>query len=94
MNGCDHQPVQTDLSQAIKTAQELYPDVEFKHSNFEEYIEALHEKLADDMTTITGELRSQQTDGWYTLANTASARIYIKQMNAKCQMMLEKWLNR
>ncbi|MDB8558128.1 alpha-mannosidase [Turicibacter sanguinis] len=90
MNGCDHQPVQTDLSQAIKTAQELYPDVEFKHSNFEEYIEALHEKLADDMTTITGELRSQQTDGWYTLANTASARIYIKQMNAKCQMMLEK----
>lgn len=90
MNGCDHQPVQTDLSQAIKTAQALYPDMEFKHSNFEEYIAALNEKLADDMTTITGELRSQQTDGWYTLANTASARIYIKQLNANCQMMLEK----
>lgn len=90
MNGCDHQPVQTDLSQAIKTAQELYPEVEFKHSNFEDYIKALHENLATDMATITGELRSQQTDGWYTLANTASARIYIKQMNAKCQMMLEK----
>ena len=90
MNGCDHQPVQTDLSQAIKTAQALYPDIAFKHSNFEEYIAALNEKLADDMTTITGELRSQQTDGWYTLANTASARIYIKQLNANCQMMLEK----
>lgn len=90
MNGCDHQPVQTNLSQAIKTAQKLYPEIEFKHSNFEDYIKALHENLATDMATITGELRSQQTDGWYTLANTASARIYIKQMNAKCQMMLEK----
>ncbi len=90
MNGCDHQPVQTDLSQAIKTAQELYPNVEFKHSNFEDYIQSLHENLATDMTTITGELRSQETDGWYTLANTASSRVYIKQMNAKCQMMLEK----
>ena len=90
MNGCDHQPVQTDLSQAIKVAQELYPDIEFKHSNFEDYIESLNEELAADMATITGELRSQETDGWYTLANTASARIYIKQLNAKCQMMLEK----
>ena len=77
MNGCDHQPVQTDLSQAIKVAQELYPDIEFKHSNFEDYIESLNEELAADMATITGELRSQETDGWYTLANTASARIYI-----------------
>ena len=90
MNGCDHQPVQTDLSQAIKVAKELYPDVEFVHSNFEDYIKALNENLAEDMATITGELRSQQTDGWFTLANTASARIYIKQMNTKCQMMLEK----
>ena len=36
---------------------------------------------------IKGELRSQETDGWYTLANTASARIYLKQMNARCEAL-------
>ncbi len=90
MNGCDHQPVQTDLSEAIKIAQKLYPDIEFVHSNFEDYIEAITKEVPDDLATIYGELRSQQTEGWYTLANTASSRIYIKQMNARCQMLFEK----
>lgn len=90
MNGCDHQPVQTDLSDAIKTAQKLFPEVEFIHSNFPEYINQVKNNLKDDLATIKGELRSQQTDGWYTLANTASSRIYLKQMNYKCQMLFEK----
>ncbi|MGL4798611.1 MAG: alpha-mannosidase [Cellulosilyticaceae bacterium] len=90
MNGCDHQPVQTDLSKAIETAKKLYPDVEFIHSNFMEYIEAVSKEVPEDLSTIKGELRSQETEGWYTLANTASARIYIKQMNARCQMLFEK----
>ena len=30
MNGCDHQPVQKDLSAAIETARRLYPDIEFR----------------------------------------------------------------
>lgn len=90
MNGCDHQPVQPDLTKAIEMAKKVYPDVEFIHSNFEDYIKDLKTELKDDMATIKGELRSQQTDGWYTLANTASSRIYIKQMNAKCQMLFEK----
>lgn len=90
MNGCDHQPVQTNLSDAIKTAKKVYPNVDFIHSNFEDYIKCVKSELKDDLSTITGELRSQQTDGWYTLANTASSRIYIKQANAKCQMLFEK----
>lgn len=90
LNGCDHQPVQTDLSEAIEKANELYPDVEFVHSNFPEYIEELKKELPENLNVITGELRSQRTDGWYTLANTASSRIYLKQMNTHCQMLLEK----
>lgn len=90
MNGCDHQPVQTDLSSAIETAKKLYPDIEFVHSNFEDYIKDVKSELKKDLATIKGELRSQQTDGWYTLANTASSRIYLKQMNTKCQMLFEK----
>ncbi len=90
MNGCDHQPVQRDLSAALKTATDLYPNMTFVHSNFETYVEQLQESLPRDMVTVRGELRSQQTNGWYTLANTASARIHLKQMNCRCQMLLEK----
>lgn len=89
MNGCDHQPIQADLSKAIKTARELYPDITFKHSNFNDYIRDLTETLPESLKEIKGELRSQQTDGWGTLVNTASARMYLKQMNRETETLLE-----
>ena len=90
MNGCDHQPVQTDLSLALSTARELYPDMEFIHGTFEKYIQSLKEDLPLDLAVVRGELRSQNTDGWFTLANTASTRIYLKQMNQRTQTLFEK----
>jgi alpha-mannosidase len=90
MNGCDHQPVQTNISEAIETAKRLYPDVDFRHSNFNDYIHELKQTLPDKLPTILGELRNQRTDGWSTLVNTASSRIYLKQMNQECQSLLEK----
>ncbi|RXZ79421.1 alpha-mannosidase [Paenibacillaceae bacterium] len=90
MNGCDHQPVQTDLPDALETARALYPDVDFVHSSFEDYLDALRSQLPDNLVTVQGELRSQHTDGWGTLVNTASARIYLKQMNQLGQTLLEK----
>ncbi|WP_340372621.1 alpha-mannosidase [Peribacillus sp. FSL E2-0218] len=90
MNGCDHQPIQVDVGEAIKVAEDLFPDITFVHSNFDDYMEALQESLPEQLQTITGELRNQRTDGWSTLVNTASARIYLKQMNQECQTLLEK----
>ncbi|CAM4093844.1 alpha-mannosidase [Streptococcus penaeicida] len=90
MNGCDHQPVQKDLSKAIKLAQELYPEISFKHSNFEDYISAVKAELLDNLSEVEGELISQETDGWYTLANTASSRIYLKKAQARSENLLEK----
>ncbi|MCP3740017.1 alpha-mannosidase [Rossellomorea sp. BNER] len=90
MNGCDHQPVQTDIPEALKTANELYPNIEFVHSNFDEYVQEVQQSLPGKLQTIKGELRNQRTDGWSTLVNTASARIYLKQMNQVCQTLLEK----
>jgi len=90
MNGCDHQPIQTDLPEAIETAKKLYSDVEFIHSNFNDYIEKLSETVPADLKSVDGELRSQQTDGWGTLVNTASARVYLKQMNRENEVLLEK----
>ncbi|KOR88481.1 alpha-mannosidase [Paenibacillus solani] len=90
MNGCDHQPIQTDLPEGIRTAKKLYPDTEFIHSNFDDYLKAVREKLPQDLSSVKGELRSQRTDGWGTLVNTASARVYLKQMNQHGQTLLEK----
>ncbi|OPH56356.1 alpha-mannosidase [Paenibacillus ferrarius] len=90
MNGCDHQPVQLDLPEAIQVANELFPDTTFVHSNFNDYLEAVQRSGKQELSTVKGELRSQRTDGWSTLVNTASARVYLKQMNQLGQAMLEK----
>ncbi|MGT2950942.1 alpha-mannosidase [Streptococcus cuniculi] len=90
MNGCDHQPVQKNLSEAIRVANELYPEITFVHSSFDEYVAAVKEHLPANLSQVTGELTSQETDGWYTLANTASARIYLKQAYVETSNLLEQ----
>lgn len=90
MNGCDHQPVQTNLSEALRVARELYPEHEFIHSNFDDYMKAVQESLPPKLSLTVGELRGQKTDGLFTLANTASARVPIKQLNQQNQTLLEK----
>ncbi|WP_217595357.1 alpha-mannosidase [Cohnella sp. GbtcB17] len=90
MNGCDHQPVQTDLPAALRTARDLYPGYEFAHSDLASYVAAVERASDRELTVVEGELRSQRTDGWFTLANTASSRVYIKQANARGQLLLER----
>lgn len=90
LNGVDHQPVQKDVTKAIKLANELYPNYEFVHSNFTDYLNDLHQGLPEDLDTVEGELTSQKTEGWYTLTNTASARTYLKQENHETSVLLEQ----
>ena len=52
--------------------------------------QAVQHALNHELSIVKGELRSQRTDGWSTLVNTASARVYLKQMNQLGQAMLEK----
>lgn len=86
MNGCDHTPYQANVTLAIKVANELYPDIEFVHSSFDQYLsEIKSDNKVQELTTIGGELTSQTTDGYYTLVNTASSRINQKILNARIQ---------
>lgn len=89
MNGCDHQPVQTDLSLAIERAKEKYPEYNFIHSNFTDYIDAVTKAMPSDIKPIVGELTSQDTDGWYNLVNTASSLVDLKIQNRKSELLLE-----
>ena len=91
MNGCDHSPVQKNIGQIIKKANALYEDYNFIHSNLDLYFKALEEEVGD-LDTIKGELRSQATDGWWTLNSTSSSRYYLKKYNKSLELRFEEIL--
>lgn len=90
MNGCDHQPLQKNITEAIRVARKLYPDIEFIHSDFKQYVEAMEKEISENFSTVKGELTSQETDGRWTLANTASSWIVLKQDNRAGETALER----
>lgn len=90
MNGCDHQPLQKNITEAIRVARKLYPDVEFIHSDFKKYVEAMEKEISENFSTVKGELTSQETDGRWTLANTASSWIGLKVDNRAGETALER----
>ena len=89
MNGSDHMPVQKNLSVAIKTAKEKYPDYNFIHSDFMTYVDAVVKKVPENLAVVEGELINQNTQGWYTLLNTASGHQNLKLLNRKSEIALE-----
>ncbi len=89
MNGCDHQPLQVNVGDIIEDVKADFPDVEIRHSNFRDYMAEMR-KYKDIFPDINGELYGQTTNGYHTLVNTASARLYMKQANHENQLTLEK----
>ena len=89
MNGCDHQPIQTDLQAAIKLANTLQDEVEVKQSNFKDYLEAVR-PYKDTFPVYEGEINGQLSAGACPLICTASAHVDIKQMNHDTQHLLER----
>ena len=87
MNGCDHQPLQKNLHEVIKLANEVQDEVTVKQSNIEEYLEQIREN-AKDLKVYEGEINSQFTSGWGNLICTASAHVDIKQDNHEAQHLL------
>jgi alpha-mannosidase/mannosylglycerate hydrolase len=90
MNGCDHTPCQLNISRLIATARRHLDD-EIIHSRLDDYCAAVAAE-AGDLPLVRGELRSEQTDGWGTLTNVLSSRLYLKQANWRCQKALERYL--
>lgn len=90
MNGCDHQPIQENLPEILARVQEEIED-ELLHSNLEKYIRRV-KKETDNLPVVSGELNNQYSDGNFTLRNTASSRVYLKQCNNRNQVLLEKYV--
>lgn len=89
MNGCDHQPVQANLIDIINRVRDAFPDVDIIHSNFMDYTNEVA-KFWNNIPRKSGEAFYQNTDGYFTLINTASSRLYMKQANHRNQLTLEK----
>ena len=89
MNGCDHQPVQVNLTEAITLANEVQDKVYVKQSNFKEYVDLIR-PYRDQLAAYQGEIAGQLTTGRCLLINTASCRMDIKQENQRVQNLLER----
>lgn len=89
MNGCDHQPLQKNLSQIIKTANAVQDKYEVKQSNLEDYLAKIR-PFKDQMSVYEGEIAGQYFNGYGLLINTASTHIDIKQKNHLGQHKLER----
>ncbi|MBQ7727592.1 MAG: alpha-mannosidase [Clostridia bacterium] len=89
MNGCDHQPIQTNLHEAIKLANEVQDEVEVKQSNFGIYVDEIR-KHKDGLKVFEGEIAGQYGSGYGALINTASTHVDIKQLNHDGQHQLER----
>ncbi len=90
LNGCDHQPVQTNLHEVIDVANQIYGDsIDIKQSNFKELFTNLR-PYKDRFSVIEGEINGQRTKGYCPLIDTASAHIRLKQKNHRGQNILER----
>ncbi len=89
MNGCDHQPIQTNLHKVIALANEVQDEVIVKQSNFKDYIEELR-PYRDTFPVFEGEINGQLSAGACPLICTASAHVDIKQKNHDVQHLLER----
>ena len=86
MNGCDHQPVQADLSTAFALAEELGYNVE--HTTADKFMSLLRPHK-DKFPKWVGEICQENGRGNRSLRETASARIYLKQQNYQANYLLE-----
>lgn len=86
LNGCDHQPVQANLSKVLATAKELGYDIE--HTTAEDYMSLLR-PYKEQFPKWVGEVCQENSKGVRSLRETASARIYLKQQNYSANYLLE-----
>ena len=89
MNGCDHQPLQKDLTDAIRLANEVQTEVLVKQSNFPDYLREIS-RYRDLFPVYEGEINGQLSEGRCPLICTASAHVDIKQDNRTAEHLLSR----
>ena len=88
-NGCDHFPVQRDCGRILAALGLAFPDVEFKHGSFADYLAALRASGFEGRR-FRGELLGGKQH--HILSGVWSARMPLKQANDECQHLLARIL--
>lgn len=85
--GTDHQEADPRMPRLIRLLSERIPDVEFRHVNYDEAVEALRGER-EGLPVYRGELRGGRFHPF--LPGVYSMRMPIKQKNAACEAALER----
>ncbi|MBC8446862.1 MAG: hypothetical protein H8D78_03845 [Chloroflexi bacterium] len=88
LNGTDHHEAQPGLPQAIARAAERLGGDRLIHSTLPDYVAAVR-AAGMDFPVVRGELR--QCKRHHLIPGVLSTRMWIKQRNAACQTLLERW---
>ncbi len=92
LNGNDHMEPWADLSHLLRVAREQISDVEIVHASLPMYVAQVQADIAErniELSVVHGELRNSKRH--HLLPGVTSTRMWIKQRNARAQMLLEKW---
>jgi alpha-mannosidase len=93
MAGADHHAAQHDLPEVIAALNAMVPQVRFSLSTLEEYtaaVTAWARERGGKLPVLSGELRAGHRHAW-ALQGTHGSRLYLKQANAACQGLLERY---
>ncbi|OYT31065.1 MAG: hypothetical protein B6U94_04450 [Thermofilum sp. ex4484_79] len=88
MNGCDHMPPQAYITDIIDKINSEHPELLLKHVTLEEYVNIVKSRVKV-LKVFKGELRGAKSHP--LLVGVLSSRIYLKQLNYRSQLMLEKY---
>lgn len=91
LNGADHHAPQPDLPAALRALRRA-GGATVKAGTLEDYVAAVERSLGagrKKLTLVEGELRDGRAHTW-ALQDTHGTRLYLKQLNAQCQRLLER----
>jgi alpha-mannosidase len=93
MAGADHHAAQHDLPDVVAALNTLAPQLRFALSSLGDYAAAVLRwagEVEADLPVVSGELRRGHRHAW-ALQGTHGSRLYLKQENAACQRLLERY---
>jgi len=93
MAGADHHAAQHDLPEVVAALNTLVPRVRFEIGALDDYAAAvlrLAREHGDRLALVAGELRRGHAHAW-ALQGTHGSRLHLKQANAECQRLLERF---
>ena len=92
-NGGDHHWPDTEVTIALGQLRKQY-DAEFKHSNFPDFFTAVKNEMnaSTPLPRLEGETRFGFRYAFAVLGGVFSSRMYLKQLNAECETLLERYL--